>query len=141
MTCSSGTYVRTLCSDIGGAIGCGGHLASLRRIASSGFGIDHAWTMGQLKTLDRHIRSEKALIPMADALQRMPTCIAGEDLLQDVAHGRRLTTDRLPPSSVQIPAESAMAGHVKVIDAERNVRAILKLSPDGRVYDYCCVFN
>ena len=43
--CSKGTYVRTLCHDIGGALGCGGAMSSLRRTMAAGFTIDQAVTM------------------------------------------------------------------------------------------------
>ena len=43
--CSKGTYVRTLCHDIGQALGCGGALFSLRRTQSAGFSLDQAVTM------------------------------------------------------------------------------------------------
>ena len=42
VSCSSGTYIRALCADIGKRLGCGGHLKSLRRIESCGFSIDQA---------------------------------------------------------------------------------------------------
>ncbi|MBW1845643.1 MAG: tRNA pseudouridine(55) synthase TruB [Deltaproteobacteria bacterium] len=45
ITCSAGTYVRTLCSDIGKHLGCGGHLKALRRTESSGFAIEDALTL------------------------------------------------------------------------------------------------
>jgi tRNA pseudouridine55 synthase len=37
VSCSAGTYIRTLCADIGRKLGCGGHLKALRRTASCGF--------------------------------------------------------------------------------------------------------
>lgn len=40
--CSSGTYIRTLCADIGKTLGCGGCMASLRRTVSNGFSVDNA---------------------------------------------------------------------------------------------------
>ena len=43
--CSKGTYVRTLCHDIGQALGCGGTLYSLRRTRSAGFGLEQAMTL------------------------------------------------------------------------------------------------
>lgn len=46
--CSKGTYVRTLCHDIGKALGCGGTLYSLRRTKSAGFGLDQAMTLEQV---------------------------------------------------------------------------------------------
>ena len=47
--CSKGTYVRTLCHDIGRALGCGGCMASLRRTMASGFGVDSAVTLEQVQ--------------------------------------------------------------------------------------------
>jgi tRNA pseudouridine55 synthase len=141
VTCSSGTYVRTLCADIGRAVGCGGHLAGLRRTASSCFNIGDAWTLERINAMEQHVRSERTLIPMAAALTAMPTFTAGEDVLQYVANGRKLTVQQLPPALVEPPSDTAMSGHVKIVDTERNVKAVLKLSPDGAAYDYCCVFN
>jgi tRNA pseudouridine55 synthase len=46
--CTKGTYVRTLCSDIGAALGCGAHLARLRRLQSGDFRIEQCSTMDEL---------------------------------------------------------------------------------------------
>lgn len=42
ITCSSGTYIRTLCADLGAALGCGGHLSRLSRTKVGPFGLEHA---------------------------------------------------------------------------------------------------
>jgi tRNA pseudouridine55 synthase len=52
LKCTKGTYVRTLCSDIGDALGCGAHLAALRRTASGNFNLADALTMEQILALD-----------------------------------------------------------------------------------------
>lgn len=49
--CSAGTYIRTLCSDIGKALGCGGAMASLERSAACGFSIDEAHTIEEIEVL------------------------------------------------------------------------------------------
>ena len=49
--CSAGTYIRTLCADIGKALGCGGAMASLERSAACGFGIDEAHTIEEIEEL------------------------------------------------------------------------------------------
>ena len=46
--CSKGTYVRTLCHDIGQALGCGGCMSSLRRTMAAGFSLDQAVTLEQV---------------------------------------------------------------------------------------------
>ena len=47
--CSKGTYIRTLCHDIGAALGCGGCMASLRRTMAAGFTIDEAVTLAEVQ--------------------------------------------------------------------------------------------
>lgn len=49
--CSAGTYIRTLCADIGKALGCGGAMASLERSAACGFSIDDAHTIDEIDAL------------------------------------------------------------------------------------------
>lgn len=52
VTCSKGTYIRTLGEDIGAALGCGGHLTRLRRLATGPFAIDPCITLEALEALD-----------------------------------------------------------------------------------------
>ena len=54
--CSSGTYIRTLCADIGKALGCGGIMAELRRIEAGGFSIDSAHTVSEIEEMDEEQR-------------------------------------------------------------------------------------
>jgi tRNA pseudouridine55 synthase len=128
--CSSGTYVRALCADIGRNVGCGGHLAALRRTASSGFDIGEAVNLEQLAALDLAAR-RAALIPMAAALRGMPVCTTDDGLLQSVRCGQRLTFAQVPKPS---------AGYLKVVDANNNLRAVLEAAAQGEHYNYCCVF-
>jgi len=69
--CSKGTYVRVLAEDIGKALGCGAHLAGLRRTATGGFGIADAVTLEQLEAMDDASR-EDALLPAATLLNDLP---------------------------------------------------------------------
>ena len=53
VTCSKGTYVRTLCADIGTALGVGAHLLGLRRLRSGRFSIAEAYPIDTIKSWDR----------------------------------------------------------------------------------------
>lgn len=66
VSCSKGTYIRTLGEDIGEALGCGAHLASLRRIATGPFTLDRCVTLAALEAMDE-ARRERCLLPV-DAL-------------------------------------------------------------------------
>jgi len=56
VTCSKGTYIRTLGEDIGAALGCGAHLTFLRRIATGGLKVEHCITLAQLEALPENER-------------------------------------------------------------------------------------
>ena len=59
--CSSGTYIRTLCADIGNALGCGGAMATLTRVAAGEFRIEDALTLEELGEMTESQRLEKLL--------------------------------------------------------------------------------
>ena len=59
VVCSKGTYVRTICKDIGEKLGCGAAMAKLTRVASGVFKIEDAITMDQIKTMEKEEIFEK----------------------------------------------------------------------------------
>ncbi|MDY3928292.1 MAG: tRNA pseudouridine(55) synthase TruB [Clostridia bacterium] len=63
VVCSKGTYIRTLCEDIGMKLGCGAYMNTLRRTASGQFSIDDAYTIEQLESISDTETLEKILIP------------------------------------------------------------------------------
>ena len=61
--CSKGTYIRTLCADIGRSLGCGGVMCSLTRLKASGFDISDSVTLDTLESLEAPER-ERLLCPV-----------------------------------------------------------------------------
>lgn len=70
--CSGGTYIRTLCADIGAALGCGGVMSALCRTVACGFGIDRAHTVEQLEAMDDTAR-RALLIPTVELFSSLPS--------------------------------------------------------------------
>lgn len=66
--CASGTYIRTLCADIGRQLGCGGHLKTLKRIECGGFSISDAIALAEIESHPTLETLKDRLIPMSDAL-------------------------------------------------------------------------
>ena len=66
VACSKGTYIRTLAEDIGSALGCGAHLAALRRTSTGAFPVSEATTLDALATLAEESRD--GLLRPADAI-------------------------------------------------------------------------
>lgn len=67
LACSKGTYVRTVCHDLGKKIGCGAHMTQLRRISSDKFNVENAITVEKLSQLNPSA-IKKILIPVASAV-------------------------------------------------------------------------
>ena len=65
VSCSKGTYIRTLGEDIGEAIGCGAHLGSLRRIETGGFVASQCVTLAQLEAMSETERDARLLPPQS----------------------------------------------------------------------------
>jgi tRNA pseudouridine55 synthase len=62
--CSKGTYIRTLCNDIGEKLGCGGHMSFLIRTSAGKYNLDTALTFEQISELSNQNRLEDALLPV-----------------------------------------------------------------------------
>jgi tRNA pseudouridine55 synthase len=140
VTCSAGTYIRTLCADIGKSLGCGGHLAALKRLESSGFTLDQAISLPELEKLKGSTGIAKRMIRMADALPDMPHFCAGKQLIEKIRHGKTITIRDL--SAENGTAESYNPGsEIKIVDREGDLIAILGYSEGGHQLEYRCVFQ
>jgi tRNA pseudouridine55 synthase len=87
--CSKGTYVRVLAEDIGRALGCGAHLAALRRTHVGDLSLDQAVTLADLEAADAAARRARLLPP--DTLIASLPCVDLDAVLADrFTQGQRL---------------------------------------------------
>lgn len=91
LRCSRGTYVRTLCADVGRQLGCGGCLEDLRRLASGPFRVEEAWDLRAIREACRAGHPERVVIPLADALREAPAVEVDEALAWRVRTGQQLS--------------------------------------------------
>lgn len=71
--CSSGTYIRTLCADIGEALGCGAHMSALERTRVGRFTVEESVTLDDLREAQSSRRLEESLLSIDEALTDMPS--------------------------------------------------------------------
>ncbi len=136
--CSAGTYVRTLCADLGEALGCGGHLSELTRTECGGFRLEEALGLEALGELVRQGTARGRVIPMARALTGMPEFVAEMPLSEHIRHGRRLSRSELEGRGPTLPLDTACV--VKVLDSEGELAAVARAVPGSDELQYCAVF-
>ncbi len=72
VTCSKGTYIRTLCHDIGENLGCGGCMSALRRIRAGEFSIENAYTLDVIRQAADRGEAEMLLLPVDSLFRQDP---------------------------------------------------------------------
>ena len=88
--CSKGTYVRTLCHDIGQALGCGGCMSSLRRTVAGCFALDQSVP---LDTLTAAASPEQYLLPVDVLFADLPACTLSQGQMKPCRNGAPIPLD------------------------------------------------
>jgi tRNA pseudouridine55 synthase len=110
MKVSAGGYVRSVAHELGQALGCGGHLSSLRRTQAGAFTLDQAWTLDQLaEDFDRALLHPRSILP------EMPCVSADTAALGKLRNGNQANL-----------AEFSGAEVVKVFAGQRELVAVAK---------------
>jgi tRNA pseudouridine55 synthase len=103
VTCSSGSYIRSIAHDLGERLGCGALLSRLRRTQAGEFKIEDAWTMDSLTELARAGRLSDAVTPAARMLAHMPAEYFDVAVETQIRQGRDFRT-----SPFVVPSGSPM---------------------------------
>lgn len=94
VVCSKGTYIRTLCADIGAGLGCGGTMQSLRRTAVGRFTLEKALTLEGLQQLKSLGRLEEVLLPVDSMFGDCPALHVSGDNLRLLNNGNVLCPEQ-----------------------------------------------
>lgn len=94
VTCSRGTYVRTLAADMGSALGCGAHLKALRRLACDHLSLENGVTLEQLETMAS--AGAVPLVPLAKALNHLPAVSWDGRAIARLRQGQQEILSQLP---------------------------------------------
>jgi tRNA pseudouridine55 synthase len=93
VSCSKGTYIRTLAGDIGDNLGCGAHILSLRRTKSAGFTLEQTYTLDQLTALKEAGKLENVIIPTSDLFRSARKMIVSQGEARKIKNGIPLSAD------------------------------------------------
>ena len=113
VACSKGTYVRALAADLGDDLGCGAHLAALRRTATGPFDIAAAVTLEELERSEEGIRMAR-LLPIDSPLAGMRRLEVDEVTARALAHGQQPDVAAVPGRYAVHAPDGRFAGMAEV---------------------------
>ena len=97
--CSKGTYIRTLCHDIGAALGCGGCLSALRRTRAGAYDVTRSHTMAEILAAEN---PEALLLPTDSLFSDRPALKVAENAERKLRNGAPLHTPKLKDGEYRV---------------------------------------
>ncbi len=90
VTCSKGTYIRTLCHDIGQKLSCGACMEQLIRTRVAQFSLEASYTLAQLEEMVRSESAEEVLIPIDAVFEQYPAVTVKSECQKLLENGNRI---------------------------------------------------
>ena len=124
VVCSKGTYVRTLCHDIGARLGTGAHLSGLERRAIGQFHLEESLSFDELRAINEGEKITKGVYSMDEALSWMPEIKIRESMVRAVIHGNPIGL-----SAMDVTDELRTSPGIRVTSPEGTLMAVGSYSP------------
>jgi tRNA pseudouridine55 synthase len=128
VSCSKGTYIRSLAKDIGRKIGCGAHLTQLRRVRSGPFTLEKAISWERLKNFSKTENLSPWLVSLREALSCLPEVIGDERLVKKIRLGKEMVVRDLSPQPLPVFEKGEW---LKITSPEEGLVAILRSEVRG----------
>lgn len=110
VTCSKGTYIRTLCEDVGQKLGCGGCMKSLKRVRVSSFLESESHTLSEIEEIYKNGEIDEILMPIDRLFSQYPVLRMREGADKSLHNGNKLYWE-------QVLLETKEAGEKKIFRA------------------------
>ena len=134
VNCSKGTYVRTLCEDMGRALGCPACMGSLVRTRTSNLNADTARTLDEIKRIAGEGNLEEILIPTDAFLERYPRAVVKREAVPKLIFGNYLRNSEVTPE--RLPARV-----FRMYDEAGEFYALYEYSEGERIYKCVKMFR
>lgn len=126
VVCSKGTYIRTLCSDIGKKLEYGAHMAALVRTATGNFKLENAVTLSNLKNLKESNEIEKVLISIEKVLENYNKVYVKEKSTKLLYNGGKIYEDFF----LSCPQPIVIGEKILAYDSKKNFVGIFEINQD-----------
>lgn len=126
VTCSKGTYIRTLSVDIGKRLGLPAHMSQLERLSSGSFYVDEAFYLKEVKERFLAGKVEDIIVSMNNALSKFQAITVEDEIVKNVIYnGKQLFTDK-------ISEEISLQQIIKILNENNQLVALYQLTADDK---------
>ncbi len=132
--CSKGTYIRTLCHNMGKKLGTGAHLYELERTAIGDFHIADSISPEKLIEISYGEYVDKSIYSMSDALSWLPELTVDDSASRAISHGNPITSN-------EISDELKTAEAIKIKSRDNNLLSIGRFLPEKKIVKMDIVFS
>ena len=130
--CSSGTYIRALAHDLGRLLGCGAHLAGLRRMVSGDFGLADAHSLDEVRSRAEAGDWQRLVVPIEELFPRLQAIKLDIEGEQRARHGNRILPEHvLAPPNGWPDLSSGQNPVFRLIARDGQLLALARPSRDG----------
>lgn len=126
VSCSKGTYIRTLCHDIGQKLGCGASMKELKRTATAGFRLENAYTLKEVEQLRDAGELENVIVPVEKLFEDYGKLICRPEGMKLLQNGNPLSKGMVSGEFQKDP--------VRMYDADRHFIGIYQWRNEKSMY-------
>jgi len=127
--CSSGTYIRTLCDDMGQVLGCGACLNSLVRISTGPFHISSSYKLDEIEECYRSGHIDEIVLPFDYSVKHLPSVTVLPDFEADLLNGKVLALNQVEGYNLLPSRKVCIYNCDKLLLAISEVREDMSLKP------------
>ncbi len=121
--CSKGTYLRSICRDVGNALGVGGAMSDLERLSSGAFHVEDAVDILDLKEMSTE-EVEKKILPIDYPLTRFPKVQVKRDAAIDFTQGKKISCKGVfPKGKIRVYYEDSFLGMADQVEGSEEIKA------------------
>lgn len=135
VTCSKGTYIRTLCHDIGNRLGTGGCMEELTRTKVGRFELKDSLKLEELRDLAQNGRLEDALIPLDQMFSELQSVVPAEKYISKAYNGNDFFKNQLSEDGKFCSGEK-----VRVYDAQGHFIGVYRYMEDRKMFHLVKMF-
>ena len=148
VTCSAGTYVRTLCADTGTKLNCGAHLTELTRLQSSLFHLEDAITLDKLRATTTESAPQSNLLSLTKSFKNLPNLIVGSNLMSLLRERRTVSVSQVKnvfPKTLNrgdlLKVSSPGETHIALVHSLMGSHRLFKSPETNQAWKLVCLFN